>query len=299
MKKDTLKDGIGFIDDDLIYEAEKASGLSYRAKIRIIRMLFIGAAAAVMITTAVLLHAGWNRKSSGDGGENTVPAPESASDESGVLPDEGQQFTVTASDIAGEPVTVTAITSAASAPEVTTVSAKQGSPAETSYVPAEEETTVTRSYAIDGGNNDPDEFTFDKDGLFKVPENYSYAGDPDVVCVKYSNSYLRERYGLWINCDTAQSDRDLDMVSGFELSDIYEEIEFEGGGFLLRVYYRDGTFMEYELYEYGLVDITDRSGKKQRWKDLSGNSYQLLLQLQSDQLSVDDKISMVIDEMYD
>lgn len=97
----------------------------------------------------------------------------------------------------------------------------------------------------------------------------------------------------------SETDRNLDMVSGFELSDIYEEIGFEGGGFLLRVYYRDGTFMEYELYEYGLVDITDRSGNKRRWKDLSGNSYQLLLQLQSDQLSVDDKISMVTDEMYD
>lgn len=313
MDKDMLNDGIGFIDDELIDEAERASGLSYRAKIRIIRTLIIGAAAAAMITTAVLLHMNGHRSASGNGGDNLVTAQEKTTEKSADFPNGGQSIIVTTDGADGENSIVTAYTSAGKPPESTTVSAGASDPVVTDSVPRDEEVTTaavdstqgeevtTASYSPPAEPEPfpPAEFTYDENGLFKTPEDYSYAGDPDVVYVQYGNQHLRDSYGLWINCNAEQSDRNLDMVNSFELSDMVEEIGITGGGFLLRVYYNDGTFIEYELYDIlGLLDITDRSGHKQRWKELSGSSHELLLQLQSDQLAVDSYISQIIDYKY-
>ena len=287
MDKEKLRDAIDNLDDELIDEAEKARGLSYRAKMRIVRTLIVGAAAAAMVTTALLIHLG-SRKPSGDGGEVVMP-PEAVTEQS-TAEDGGTEITTAL------PETVMAETSGAAVTEVTTVSAVASTVKVTTVSVADTSTVTLPDEPAAAATT---EFTFDKDGLFKAPENYSYQGDPEVICVKYSNAYLRERYGLWINCDTEQSDRDLDLVSGFDLTDEAEDIGFEGGGFLLRVFYRDGTFMEYELFDsFGILYITERDGTKNRWKDLSGNSYELLMQLQSDQLAVDEYINIVVEEYY-
>ncbi|MBQ9894492.1 MAG: hypothetical protein IJM38_03805 [Ruminococcus sp.] len=301
MKKELLDKGLENIDDELINEAATVSVISYKAKIRLIRTAVIGAAAATVITAAMLIHF-YNEKNNNNGGDDNLIVPpetttqmnEAAIVSTSITYENRKNDKVVETTASSKNITTT---KASTAPAVLTETTS-------SVIVTTTETDETEQTVTDQTYPDETVLPFEyyyslEDGLFQVLKDYSYAGDPDIACVKYGNAFLKERFSFWINCDKEQSDRNLDMVNRFELSDEYEEIGFEGGGFILRVYYKDGTFMEYELYDqFGILDITDRNGNRQRFKDKSGNSRELLLALQSDQMQIDAAISSILYDAY-
>ena len=294
MKKDLLINGIDNMDDELITEAEEASGLSYKAKIRIIRTIVVGAAAAAMITTGVFLHSrNMNRLNEVTDGETAVQSVSEPSDEmSGVV-----AGTESASEAAS---TVTNVTTTASVTKTAVLAVTTASPAEKEKV-----TTVTGVWddedeiqpqtvivnadtneVIDAGDSpvetdtapsvyDPEPYfpptPLPEHSIFDAVSGYHNDKHPDVVSVQFGNAFIKGKYNLWLNCTKEQSDMWLECIDNMQLTEEVMEVIITGGGYIVRVNYSDGTSEEYELWgDYGQLFYTDRNGNRSTLRDTSG-----------------------------
>ncbi len=279
MKKDDLIKGIGSVDDKLISEAAKTpSGRRPKISFRLKRTLTIAAAAAGAAAVVLFMHL------------HDVPSPEEISENRGdgltaeiytEKSGSAEKSTGTQTSPAHEisvRTDTTAVSSSAKLAETTTAPADKAiavtspppeqtqtltePPHEEITPPADENSVQTSTYPPDRPAESID--------IFDPAENYSYPGNEEISGVQYGSRLLAERDNIWLNCTKEQADRWLGYVSSFTLSDTYEEIEFTGGGYMLRILYKDGTHEDYELFtpDYYLI-YTDRQGNVSRFKETS------------------------------
>ena len=315
MKKDQLLKGIEAIDDDLIAEAASTNskGIKYRTKVKLTRIAMGTGAAAIMIATGVLLH--MNRTKAPEPEEFKTAAVTESSTQA-----DTQSLTVSATDTAAKTthtstaaiVTTTSVTEdtnestsieyatfakTTTRPETVTTEKTTAQVTTTTAAKTDDDSTITTITTV-ALPDEEREFIYNGDFYFPMT-NYHYAGDENIVNVKYSNAAIISYHNAWINCSKDQADYILNSIGAFELSDIVEDIGIEGGGFCVQIQYKDGTDKQYELFGWlGILYAKDAQGNFRRLKDVSGNSDKLTKYLQTEYMKIDSQISAVFQEVY-
>ena len=301
MKKDDLIKGIEAVDDELIEEAASVpSAISYKTKLRIRHAVMISAAVVGMAAVVLFMHSK-NAPLPENSENDTVTAelytePTSQNEnKAAFLPDgdkeksgENSQSAPTETNTETAPETATkAVSTEKKLSETTTAPADrevviqttpahepektlpaviqaETKPAETPTITVTETQPATETPAVT--QTEPIEPVT----IFEPVQDYSYAGDAEIIGVQYGASIIALRDNTWLNCSKEQSDRWLDYVSKFDLSVTYAEVYFAGGGYMLRILYNDGTHMDYEFFKGYYVIVTNRDGSHVTYGDVSG-----------------------------
>ena len=164
----------------------------------------------------------------------------------------------------------------------------------TGTAPVIDEPAVTTSPAPEQER----EMIYNGDFFFPM-KNYHYAGNENIVNVKFSNSQLLEAHNAWINCSPSQADRILNYISSFK-PEVSEKYDITGGGFCVLVEYADGTSDRYEvLGTDNAYFILDSSNKRTTmYKDTSGLADELTLYLQKEYMKINDFIDSTFAPIY-
>lgn len=310
MKKDQLIDGISSLDDELIAEAGNAHGFGYRTKIRLMRTIMIGAAAAAMIATGLALNSKGKPVYNEETESETIEIDErnDASGSNDSLSENAgtseNSAVITAAEKETNAVTITTTTTVTTKKQLayTTTSAN-----DTATIPADNEIIMTEPIEPDTRPEklQPGEVTANTEPLpeceiYSPVENYSNTAHPDVVSVQYGAQIIMMKYNLWLNATQQQADEWLNCIDKIEPSEPTAEIDFSGGGYIVRVNYNDGT---YELYELmggaDMIYFTARDGSHSQIVDISGNYMDFFNSVYNTYLANAGDIDAYVDQNFD
>lgn len=209
MKKEQFLQGLEAVDDELITEAAstKSKGIKYKTKVRLTRLFMGTAAAAVMVTTGVLLHM------------NSKKAPESKS-YAGAAVSEGQTKPAQQQ-------------TATERPTLNTYSISNGEGGSNAQ--------PWDSMLL------PEDVSFDGNEFFKRMDNYSYKADETVVNVQFNIASNFGTWINCGEEQADYILGELDKINDLKQEEAKGFYEFSSGVYNVNVEYKDGSSKIYTI----------------------------------------------------